>query len=584
MNNSALAEIWPLSPLQEGLLFHARYDERARDVYVGQHAVHLDGPVDAAVLRASWEVLLHRHAALRAGFQRRRSGAPVQIIVRAPALTWREADLSHLPPSAAEAEAARIATVERDRGFEVSAPPLLRPTLIRMAESRHRMLVTMHHIVLDGWSLPILFDELSRVYAAGGDASVLPPTAPYRDYLAWLSRQDREAARTAWADALGGLDEPTLLVPGGTDGDPVLPEHVAVRTGAPDTARLRTTARALGVTPNTVVQGAWGLAIGALTGRRDVVFGATVSGRPADLPGVERMLGLFINTLPVRVTLDPSATVAATLTALQEHQSALLAHQHLGLAEVQRAAGPGAAFDTLIVYESFPGDPSATRVPGGLDITEVGGDDASHYPLTLVVSPGDDDLELRLDYRPDLFDGSAARTILDLLVRVLRRFAADPDARVAEVEVLSPEERRLVVEGWNATDRPVADASLVELFEECVVRAPDAVAVVAGGVVWTYGELNARANGVACALVGRGVVRGSLVGVRMERSPELVAVLLGVLKAGAAYVPLDVSHPQERLASIVAEAGVSVVVTGEDVFEPVEENPRVHIRGRIWRM
>ncbi|OLT19358.1 hypothetical protein BJF79_47845 [Actinomadura sp. CNU-125] len=190
------------------------------------------------------------------------------------------------------------------------------------------------------------------------------------------------------------------------------------------------------------------------------MFGATAAGRPADLPGVERMLGLFINTLPVRVALDPAATVAATLTALQDRQSALLAHQHLGLAEVQRAAGPAAAFDTLIVYESFPGDPSAARVPGGLHITEVGGDDASHYPLTLVVSPGDDDLELRLDHRPGLFDGPSARALLDRLVRILHRFAAAPDARIAEVDVLSEDERRLVVGEWNDTARAVPDASI----------------------------------------------------------------------------------------------------------------------------
>ncbi|WP_026405330.1 non-ribosomal peptide synthetase, partial [Actinomadura rifamycini] len=576
MNNAALAEVWPLSPLQEGLLFHARYDERARDVYVGQHTVHLDGPVDAAVLRASWEALLRRHAALRAGFRRRRSGAPVQIIVRAPALPWREADLSHLPPADAEAAAARLAAEERDRGFDVSAPPLLRPALIRLDAARHRMLVTMHHIVLDGWSLPILFDELSRVYAAGGDASVLPPTAPYRDYLAWLSRQDRDAARAAWTAAFTGLDEPTLLVPGRAGESPARPDHVTVRAGAPTATRLRDTARALGVTPNTAVQAAWGLLLGTLTGRTDVVFGATAAGRPADLPGVEWMLGLFINTLPVRVPLDPAATVAGTLTALQDRQAALLAHQHLGLAEVQRAAGPAAAFDTLVVYESFPGDPSAARVPGGLHITEVGGDDASHYPLTLVVSPGDDDLELRLDHRPTVFDRPAARALLDRLVRILHRFATDPGARLAEIDVLSADERRLVVEGWNATGRPVPGGSLVELFEAQAARTPDAVAVVSGDgrVSWTYAELNARANGVARSLDG---CRGAPVGVRMRRSPELIAVLLGVLKAGAAYVPLDVSHPEERIAAVMAEAGVATVITDADEFEPVEQNPNVHV-------
>ncbi|WP_416973995.1 amino acid adenylation domain-containing protein [Streptomyces sp. 4F14] len=574
MNKSALAEVWPLSPLQEGLLFHAQYDEHARDVYVGQHAVHLDGPLDPAVLRASWEALLRRHANLRAAFPRRRAGAPVQMIVRAPALPWREADLSDRPLPEAEAEADRLATEERARGFNLAAPPLLRLLLIRLDGTRYRLLVTMHHIVLDGWSLPILFQELSQVYAAGGDPSGLPPAASYRDYLAWLNRQDRDTARTAWADALTGVTEPTLLVPDGQDTPaPVLPHHLSTRTGPALAGRLRDTARTLGLTLNTLVQGAWGQLLGTLTGRTDVVFGATVAGRPAELPGVERMLGLFINTLPVRVTLDPARPLTDTLAEVQSRQSRLLAHQHLGLAEVQRAAGPGATFDTLIVYENFPGDPSEQRIPGGLDITQVGGDDASHYPLTLVVSPGDD-MELRLDYRPGLFDEGAARGLLDRLVSVLDQFAADPRKRTGAVDLLSEVERRLVGE-WNDTGRVVSGGSLVELFEAQVVRSPDAVAVVGQGVSWTYGELNARANGVAYGLMRRGVGCEDLVGVRLERSAGLIPVLLGVLKAGAAYVPLDVALPEGRLVSIAA--GVSVVLTDADVFEPVVGNPGVRV-------
>ncbi|WP_262402379.1 condensation domain-containing protein, partial [Actinomadura sp. CNU-125] len=301
-----------------------------------------------------------------------------------------------------------------------------------------------------------------------------------------------------------------------------------------------------GLTPNTLVQGAWGLVVGALTGRRDVVFGATVSGRPADLPGVERMLGLFINTLPVRVTLDPARTVRDVLTELQGRQIELMDHQHLGLSDIRRAAGPGATFDTILVYENFlrEGAADEPEPAGGFEVVGVDSADAAHYPLILAVLP-DDDMPLRLDYRPDLFDEPAARTILDRLVRVLRRFATDPDARIADVDVLPEDERRLVVGEWNDTSRPVPDASLVELFEERAARTPDAVAVVSEGVSWTYAELNARANGVAGALAG---CRGSLVGVRMERSPGLIPVLLGVLKAGAAYVPLDTSHPEERIA------------------------------------
>ncbi|WP_143219976.1 non-ribosomal peptide synthetase, partial [Actinomadura sp. CNU-125] len=564
-----LTDVWPLSPLQEGLLFHAGYDARTRDVYVEQRSLELAGPLDADLLRASWQALLNRHPGLRAGFRQPAGARPVQVIERDVRIPWREADLSHLGEEA-DAEADRLAEREHARRIDMAEPPLLRVLLLKLAEDRHLMVLTMHHIVLDGWSLPLLFEELSRVYAAGGDPSGLPPATSYRDYLAWLVRQDADAARTAWTDELAGAAEPTHVAPSGAGEH--APDHV-VTPIAPDLAEaLRGVAREHGLTLNTVVQGVWAVLVGVLAGRRDVVFGATVSGRPAELPGVERMLGLFINTVPVRVELDPGRPVVELLAGLQERQAALLPHQHLGLAEIQRLAGPGATFDTILVYENFP-EADLPSGPSGLDVTGMRARDAAHYPLILGVMPQDG--ELRLDYRPDVFDESTARALLDRVVRVLEQVAADPWARVGDVEVVSSGERRLVVEEWNDTSRPVPGGSLVELFEERASRTPGAVAVVSEGVSWAYAELNARANGVARGLAAGGVGRESLVGVRMERSAGLIATLLGVLKAGAAYVPLDVSYPEERLRAIVAEAGVSVVLTDDDVFEPVERNPEV---------
>ncbi|WP_158642232.1 non-ribosomal peptide synthetase [Actinomadura sp. WAC 06369] len=565
----SLTDVWPLSPLQEGLLFHAGYDARARDVYVEQRSLDLAGPVDADVLRASWQALLDRHPGLRAGFRQPTGARPVQVIMRDVSVPWGVRDLTRLGDGA-DAEADRLAAREHARRLDMAEPPLLRVLLLKLAENRHRMVLTMHHIVLDGWSLPILFQELSQVYAAGGDASVLPPATSYRDYLAWLGRQDADAARTAWTAELAGTAEPTRVAP--SDAGEQDPDHLVAPFGGGLVQGLRDVAREHGLTLNTIVQGAWASVVGVLAGRRDVVFGATVSGRPAELPGVERMLGLFINTVPVRVELDPGRPMAEMLAGLQERQSALMAHQHLGLAEIQRLAGPGASFDTLLVYENFP-EADLPSGPSGLDVTGVHARDAAHYPLILGVMPQDG--ELRLDYRPDVFDEATARALLDRVTRVLEQVATDPHLRVRNLELLSGDERRLVVEEWNATARPVPAGSLVELFEAQASRTPDAVAVIADGVERTFAELDTWANGVARGLSGRGVGRGSLVGVRMQRSADLVATLLGVLKAGAAYVPLDVSHPADRVASIVAEAGISVVLTDDDAFQPFEHAPGV---------
>ncbi|MCF3125508.1 non-ribosomal peptide synthetase, partial [Streptomyces arenae] len=338
--------MWPLSPLQEGLLFHADFDDHGPDVYAVQFTLDIEGPVDAGRLRTSWDALLDRHAALRASFHRRKSGEAVQLITRNVTVPWREADLrGHTEPERT-AQAAELAERERAERLDLAVPPLLRLLLIRLGARRYRLVVTSHHLLMDGWSMPVLLNELSEVYAAGGDSSVLKRSASYGDYLLWLGRQDKDAARAAWRAELAGADEPTLMAPTASSGTPVLPDETVVRLPERTTRDLVTLARAHGLTVNTVVQGAWALVLARLAGRTDVVFGATVAGRPAELPGVEAMVGLLINTLPVRVRLDGGQPVVDMLARLQERQSALIAHQHLGLSEIQRLAGPGAVFDT----------------------------------------------------------------------------------------------------------------------------------------------------------------------------------------------------------------------------------------------
>ena len=352
-----LAEVWPLPPLQEGLLFHALYDAAAPDVYTVQHFLDLEGQMDAARWRAAGQALLQRHVNLRAGFCMLGSGQAVQAIPAQVALPWRETDLSGQADSQAAAEA--LARQDREQRFDLAAPPLLRFMLMRLDKDRWRLVITSHHLLTDGWSMPVLGRELLALYRDGGDGGALPRVTPYREYLAWLARQDTSAAAAAWARALAGLEEPTLVAPG-TDRVQVAvrPQNLVTELAAGLSGALERHARGRAVTMNTVLQAAWGLLAGALTGRDDVVFGAVVAGRPPELPGVETMLGLFINTVPVRVQLDPAVTAGQLWARLQDQQSALLAYHYLGLAQIQRAAGPGAVFDTLVVYENYPRDPA----------------------------------------------------------------------------------------------------------------------------------------------------------------------------------------------------------------------------------
>ncbi|MEU7227283.1 amino acid adenylation domain-containing protein [Streptomyces chrestomyceticus] len=560
MTRSMVEDVWPLSPLQEGLLFHATFDEEGPDVYTVQSAHAVDGPLEAGRLRAAWETLVARHAALRACFRRVSGARMVQVIAREVELPWQEADLSGLAPDDAEAEAGRLADAERARRFDLATAPLLRVLLIRLGPDRHRMVVTSHHILMDGWSMPIVLTELSAAYAAGGDGTALPPTASYRDYLAWLNRQDKDAAREAWRAELAGADEPTLVVPADRTRASVVPEDVLIDIPEGPSRELTELARRYGLTLNTLFQGAWALVLARLAGRTDVVFGATVAGRPHDLPHVESMVGLFINTLPVRVRLDGGQPAIDMLSALQERQSALLPHQHLGLSEVQQLAGPGASFDTLVVYESFPRPPAGPDDPQALTLEPAGlSRNAAHYPITLGVFPGDR-ISLRLSSRPDLFGEEATRLIGQRVVRVLTQLAADPTMPVGRVGVLEDQERDLVLAGWNATAARTPGASVPELIAGQAAQVPGAVAVSDPRRSLSYAELARESDRLAAYLADRGVARGDRVAVLMERSADLLVTLLAVWKTGAGYVPVDPGYPAERVAFLLADSGPSAVV------------------------
>ena len=397
-------DILPLSPLQEGLLFHALYEGGGADVYTVQLELELLGPLDGAVLRAAASAVVDRHASLRAGFWHEGLERPVQVVVAGRAAPWRLIDLSGLGEAEQRQRLDEIVAADRGERFDLGSPPLLRFALIRLAADRHRLVISNHHLLMDGWSAPILVEELLSAYAAGGSADGLPRAVPYRDYLSLLSRQDRSAGLAAWRQALAGLEEGTRLAPRAFGGAAVAPERLTLSLGGELSAALGALSRQRAVTLNTVMQVGFGLLLGRLTGRDDVVFGVTVAGRPVELVGAERMVGLFINTLPLRLRLSPSMSFAELLVQTQEMQSELMAHQHVGLAEIQRQSGLGELFDTLLVFENYPLDRALLSRPvQGLRLGTVEGRDATHYPLALMVQPGAE-LMLRLDYRPDLFD------------------------------------------------------------------------------------------------------------------------------------------------------------------------------------
>ncbi|WP_425424389.1 amino acid adenylation domain-containing protein [Streptomyces lushanensis] len=549
-------DLLPLTPLQQGFLYHAvaggsGSGGSGADAYTVQQIIELAGPVDGEALRAAAQGLLDRHAPLRAAFrQYGTDGAAAQIIARGLTLPWREVDLSGQGESVRESLAEAVAADERAHRFDPARPPLLRCALVRYGPERAALILTFHHIIADGWSLPILHGELMASY--GGDAPALPEVAPYRAHLRRLAGLDHEAARATWRAALAGLDEPTRLVraPAGTG--PIRPGQIRVELSERTTARLAARARELGVTLGTVVQGAWGLLLGRLTGRQDVVFGTTVSGRDGEVDGIESMVGLFINTLPTRLVWRPDDTLGALLGRLQDEQARLLNHQHLGLAEIQRIAGlagSGELFDTLLVFENYPADTDPRDPSGTIRITGHEFHDAVHYPLALVVKPGRR-LDLRLKHHTERLSGDAVRAVAGRLSLILETLADDPARELAEAETQ-----------LTGAEHEVPPATLSAAFEDRAARTPDATAVVLGDERLTYAELDARAESLARRLRALGAGPDRIVGVAVPRSTELMVALLGVLKSGAAYLPLDPDHPADRVARMLADSGARTVVT-----------------------
>ncbi|MFI6652172.1 amino acid adenylation domain-containing protein [Streptomyces sp. NPDC050529] len=569
-----LAEVWPVTSAQSGIIFHSMLAGSSFDAYHVQLVFHLSGDVDPERMRRAGQALLERHAGLRAAFVNQADGDLVQVIPAAAAtLPWQHLDLSGHAEAESTESFERFLAEDRDAHFDVDTPPLIRLALVTLEPGRFELVLTVHHALADGWSAPLLLQDLLQLYGSHGDASGLPATRSYGEFLAWYTRQDRDEAARAWAAELEGVDEPTLLVPGATIEDGL--DQIEIGLPLDVSEALNRRALELGITINTVIQGAWALLLGQLTGRQDVVFGATVSGRPAAVTGVESMVGMFINTLPVRVAHQPGDTLTELLTRLQGRQAALLEHHHYSLTEIQQAVGVQTLFDSLVVFESYPVDEegigAATEAADGIVIGGMRTSNGTHYPLALMAAV-EKNLQFLLQFTPSAFDRDTVAEYGARFVRILEQLAADPGQRTARLDVLEPAERdRLLVE-FNDTAVPTPDVTITGLVEARAAEHPDEVAVVAGTESLTYREVDARADSLARELAGRGVGPESVVAVSLPRSAELVVALLAVLKAGGAYLPVDPKYPSHRLAAIFDEARPRLVLTDSTTVAVLPEH------------
>ncbi|MFT0183220.1 non-ribosomal peptide synthase/polyketide synthase [Pseudomonas benzopyrenica] len=559
---AAIEDLHPLTPMQQGLLFHAELGG-AGDLYVNQVGVELDGLPKAAFLNA-WRQALRRHAGLRAAFLRLTGeGRAVQAIWRHVELAVRELDWRDRPVD--PAALADLQREERERPFDLATPPLMRLLLVRLTDERWQLVWTLHHILLDGWSSAALLAEVLQ--ATRGAA--LPAPGRYRDYLAWLASRDAARSGEFWQGQLADFELPTRLADSLgrsiTADDPRSGEQHLILDRAP----LDAAARRLHVTLNTLVQAAWTLLLQRYTGQRRVAFGATVAGRPAEVASSERLLGLFINTLPVVQAPAPELTATQWLPVLQAHNLALREHEHTPLFEVQRLAGHAgqALFDTLLVFENYPVDAALrganSKAPaiGAVTVSE-----RTHYPLSIAVMAGER-LELHLHYQRACFTPAQVQRLAAHLGQLLDSLVRQPETPLGDLPLLDAE-GLATWQRWNPPAQAGSDEPLLPaLIAEQARRHPQAIALVHGRQRLDFATLEARSNRLAQWLCGQGVTAEVRVGVACERGVELFVALLAVLKAGGAYLPLDPDYPAERLALMLEDSGARLLLTQHDLLD-----------------
>jgi len=571
--------VYPLSPLQQGLLFHSLYAPEGGD-YVVQMGYTLQGRLNVEALRQAWQQVMEHHSILRTTFLWEEVDQPIQVVRRQVAVPWVQLDWRAY--SAAEQQARLTAYLHEDRmhGFRLGQAPLMRLALVQLTADASELIWSHHHLLLDGWSLPLVLNEVFACYDAlcEGKRTHLTSVRPYQDYIAWLQQQDLEQAERYWRERLGGLNSPTPL---GIDhpsmGERGYEEQVQFLS-TPTTQALQQLAREQHITLNTVLQAAWALLLSRYSGQDDVLFGTTVSGRPADIEGVEAMVGLFINTLPVRVKISPETTLSSWLQELQEQQTEMRQYEYSSLSQVQSWSDIERGlpfFESLFVFENYPVNHNTAQEDKDLSIRAAHTKEQTSYPLTLACIPGSH-LLLKLLYDRSRFQQADISRLQGHLLTLLENMLAQPTQPLATLCLLAaPEQQALLTCNATHTDYPHT-ACIHTLVEAQVARTPDAIAVSYQQQSLTYRQLNARANQLAHALHALGVAPNQCVGVYAERSLHMIVSFLAILKVGAAYLPLDLSYPQDRISFMLQDAQATVLLTQHHLASGLT-NPAHHV-------
>jgi len=576
MKMKNVEDFYPLTPMQQGMLFHTLYAPDS-GVYFEQLRCILSGDFNVSAFERAWNTVVNRHSILRTGFVGEGLKEPVQVVYHEINLPFEKQDWRNL--SSTEQEERLNLYLQNDirQSFQLSKAPLMRFALFQLSDNSYQFIWDYHHILMDGWCVPILLTEVLTYYDSfcNGQDVQLPRSRPYRDYIVWLKKQNYDNAKAYWQRMLKGFTAPTPINIGPVDnknedrekefGDQeiYLPEQL--------TNMLRDHARTYQLTLNTIIQGSWALLLSRYSGEDDVVFGSTVSGRPTDLAGAESIIGLFINTLPVRAQLYPKTSFLSYLKELQEQQLEQRQFEYSSLIDIQGWSDVPRGlplFESILVFENYPIETALQEQnERSLIIQNIQSEELTNYPITVVAGPGTE-LMIKILYDYDRFDDAVIKGMLGHFRKILEEFIKNPQQQIKDLNVLTDDEQKQLLIDWNETkaDYP-HDRCIHELFEAKVEQIPDATAIIFEEKQLTYRELNQHANQLASYLQKLEVGPEVLVAICIERSVEMIVSILGILKAGGAYLPIDPDYPEERLLFILQDSEASVLITQKDFMQ-----------------
>jgi amino acid adenylation domain-containing protein len=564
----SIEDLYELSPMQQGMLFHTLYAPES-EVYFEQLLCILSGELNFSAFQKAWEQIVARHSILRSAFFWEEIEKPLQMVSKQVDLPWEKLDWRHLKSDEQKQQLEDFLVSDRQKGFDLNQAPLMRFTIIQLTDNTYQFIWSHHHILFDGWSMQIIIKEVLALYEANqrGEHLRLSPVRPYKEYIEWLQEQDIEKAKQFWQQTLKGLETPTLIgnrEQGTGNRSKGIYQEKRFQLSQTVTEKLQNAARQHHLTLNNLVQGAWSLLISRYSGEKDVVFGATVSGRQPVIENIESMVGLLINTIPNRVKIDNQKEILSWLQELQNQAIEQEQYSYFSLAEIQQVSDilPGMPlFESLLVFENYPVDSSKQDTQKTLEISHLSCFERTNYPLTIVINPGSQ-LGGRFVYDTRYFDEQTLVRMIGSFQTLLTRFAENLQQHISQVSLLSAAEEQELILLENHQDQENINYQCVHvLFEEQVQKTPDKIAVVYKQQNLTYRELNNRANQLANYLKSLGVKPETRVGICVERSLEMVIGILAILKAGGVYVPLDPAYPTERLALMLEDVQTPILLT-----------------------